>query len=189
MRRASEFSITLEKLSLSIWTSAGLVVTFALRILRATSPSGVSPPDCGHVGTAQATSIAARTNWRRVFTGRPSYFALERWPTVGTQVLVTHESNQIGGAESSRGGRKVCAAGARGAKRRATGLHAHPTVTLLRYSRPEDRNFCTGSVASAGSGLRWKIQRATAKPTATYIRLRAFITPPFHVHRGGEADR
>src|SRR5882757_2726667 len=58
----------------------------------------------------------------------------------------------------------------------SNGAHARPTGHI--YSRPEVRNLCTGSVASNGSGLRWKIQRATANPTATYIRLRAFITPP-----------
>ena len=80
-----------------------------------------------------------------------------------------------------------CDRGARVTKRRATGLTRAQLGHI--YNRPEVRNLWTGSTASAGSGFRWKIQRATANPTATYIRLRAFITPPIHDHRGGQADR
>jgi hypothetical protein len=69
----------------------------------------------------------------------------------------------------------------------SNGAHARPAGHI--YSRPEVRNLCTGSVAITGSDLRWKIQRATANPTATYIRLRAFITPPFQRPPRGEVVR
>ena len=91
MRRASEFSMILEKLSLSTRTSAALVVTFALRIFRATSPNGVSPSDWAQVLAASSNT----TNWvRQMFTAVSLYFAAETAPVTGTQVQVTHQSNQ-----------------------------------------------------------------------------------------------
>ena len=79
IRRASEFSMMLEKLSLSTRTSAGLVMTLALRMFLATSPNGDSPSACGHAGAAHANGMTAeaktKTNWERSFTGLSLYFA------------------------------------------------------------------------------------------------------------------
>src|SRR5258708_39881248 len=94
IRRASEFSITLEKLSLSTLTSAALVVTLALRMFRATSPNGTSPSDCAHAPAASSKI----TNWiRQVYTGSLSaqslsYFASKLQPITRTQVQVIHLS-------------------------------------------------------------------------------------------------
>ena len=95
---------------------------------------------------------------------------------------MAHDRNICGFTSGRR-----CDRGTREAKRRATGLTRAQQGHI--YSRPEVRNLCTGSVTSNGSGFRWKIQRATANPTATYIRLRAFMTPPINDHRGGEVVR
>jgi len=91
MRRASEFSMILEKLSLSTRTSAALVVTFALRIFRANIaqrrlPIRLGP---GARGQQQHHELGSAD-----VHGSLSLFCGRDGDCDGTQVQVTHQSNQ-----------------------------------------------------------------------------------------------